>query len=632
MKKPANRPENARPMVEWYNPLQLGRTAIEVMVSTFFGRHSDHRLIEAVIASKGRPWRDYTYFHVVDEGYKDSRKDLTRTHDRPGIIVDYVADTGDGWDSTYSVAYAIAHTDRCVPKGEDKILTKRGTLLILGGDQVYPTASRKEYAERLTLPYESALKRTGEEHPHVLAIPGNHDWYDSLVSFTRMFISKEWFAGWFAPQDRSYFACKLPGGWWLLGVDTQLGADIDGPQVEYFEKVAEAFKPDDRVILCCAEPQWIYEKFYNKFDADVYTDSNLYYLNRTVLKDRVRVFVSGDLHHYRRHQNRKGVQKITAGGGGAFTHPTHRPRAVYLQTDQDPERKRQSMRSANEKRNSEHTAHVLIREGICKRDYGPDPFKRVVSYPTERRSWWLAFGNLLFPFRNPKFGFVTAALYLITAWVFGILRYIPMQDTPALSSGTIADTIFLGPAAGFWTILLIGSWVLFTDTHSCWYRSVAGITHGSMHLIAALALGIFATWVVSKFGVENHVCSYLWRLAIVCIGGWYFGGTIMGLYLLVSLNGFGRHYTEAFSSLAIRDYKCFLRFHIRADGSLTIYPLKIHRIPRKWEQVRTEEEEHRMDAAKEPMDRAPLWEPVDRRLKVELIEEPISVTKTGPVI
>ncbi len=59
----------------------------------------------------------------------------------------------------------------------------------------------------------------------------------------------------------------------------------------------------------------------------------------------------------------------------------------------------------------------------------------------------------------------------------------------------------------------------------------------------------------------------------------------MGVYLLVALNVFGFHHNEAFSSLAIEDWKNFLRMRIGPDGALTIYPVGIERVPRTWEAV-----------------------------------------------
>lgn len=68
-------------------------------------------------------------------------------------------------------------------------------------------------------------------------------------------------------------------------------------------------------------------------------------------------------------------------------------------------------------------------------------------------------------------------------------------------------------------------------------------------------------------------------------GGWFFGSMILGIYLLISLNGFKRHTNEAFSSLKIQDWKNFLRMKIGADGSLTIFAVGLRRVPRKWKKI-----------------------------------------------
>jgi hypothetical protein len=59
----------------------------------------------------------------------------------------------------------------------------------------------------------------------------------------------------------------------------------------------------------------------------------------------------------------------------------------------------------------------------------------------------------------------------------------------------------------------------------------------------------------------------------------------MGLYLLVSLNVFGRHSNEAFSALRIEDFKHFIRLHIDGDGRLRIFPIGLTRVPRAWKPV-----------------------------------------------
>jgi hypothetical protein len=68
-------------------------------------------------------------------------------------------------------------------------------------------------------------------------------------------------------------------------------------------------------------------------------------------------------------------------------------------------------------------------------------------------------------------------------------------------------------------------------------------------------------------------------------GGWVVGSFIMGVYLFVSLNVFGRHSNEAFSALRIEDFKHFIRMQITGDGTLRLFPIGIERVPRRWRPV-----------------------------------------------
>jgi len=298
-------------MVSWYDPTELMRSARDVFISTVLGRHSDRRLLEAL-------------------GSLDEPKPFDCTMEPlpwggPGepFWLDYLADTGDGFNSAYAIASSCAAPDLNIKSADGRSWTlRRGAVLILGGDQVYPVASRAEYQRRFVGPFRAALPDAPEPRPKMFAIPGNHDWYDSLVSFTRLFVSRDRIGGWDAPQQRSYFALKLPYGWWLLGTDTQLDSDIDRPQVEFFRAVARQMDPDDRVILCNAEPHWIFAEKYHDLDPE-YNENNLRFLEEEVLGRKIAVYLAGDLHHYRRHEAADGTQKITSGGGGAFLHPTH---------------------------------------------------------------------------------------------------------------------------------------------------------------------------------------------------------------------------------------------------------------------------------------------------------------------
>lgn len=542
------------PMVGWYDPGQLMQTAMRVMTSTMFGRNSDYRLMEALSPGSDQHY-DYTgAFQLGRNAHaeRDKNEEL-----RKEIWLDYVGDVGDGWDSTYALAYLFAQpgldlTNPSDPNGP-RCSTKRGDILVFGGDQVYPTASRAEYQRRLVQPYETALFHSPAPHPHAYAIPGNHDWYDSLVSFSRLFCQKRWFAGWQTKQQRSYFALLLPGRWWLLGTDVQLDSDIDVPQIEYFREVASHMQPGDQVIICTAEPHWVYAKLYGKDDAN-FNENNLAYLEKKIIGDRARVvaFIAGDEHHYRRYESADHTQKITAGGGGAFLHPTHGEAAEEL-------------------------------------DGG---FKLQQSYPSPEVSRRLGWANFKFPIINPKFGILTAIFYLLTAWTVmaDVGDFGPTEIWPAIKE--TLSTAMVNPGAIFWILALFLGFLMFTDTHSKPYRIIAGSLHGLAHLAATFFIGwtaayisvsilhpVVGPWMMFSFKSPGQLTFS----AIFILGfGWLIGSLIMGTYLSISLNVFGRHSNEAFSSLSIPDWKNFLRIRITADGDLTIYPIGIPKVPRVW--------------------------------------------------
>ncbi len=117
-------------MVGWYDPKQLGKTAVEVLLSTIFGRHADKRIMQA-LADPGS-LTDKCYYEVVGKSDKE-------------YWFDYISDVGDGFNSTYTMAYHItrptlslatrndgAQAEAAKPRHE----TPRGEMLIFGGDEV----------------------------------------------------------------------------------------------------------------------------------------------------------------------------------------------------------------------------------------------------------------------------------------------------------------------------------------------------------------------------------------------------------------------------------------------------------------------------------------------------------------
>jgi hypothetical protein len=534
--------KKAKPRVCWYEPIQLIRTGRLVAIATIFGQHADPRLVEGITRDDRRPKGELGIAPFGPHDYSGYQAPFW---------IDYVSDTGDGWDATYTVAYHVAQDELTlavgeVPKSDERRRTQRGNILVFGGDEVYPTASLEAYETRLVLPYEHAFPEQRAEGPlksapHVFAIPGNHDWYDSLVSFTRLFCSRRRFAGWEARQQRSYFALKLPKGWWLIGTDLQLGSDIDGPQYAFFQEVEKLIGPDEHIILCHAEPNWINETIY----PNDYAYRSIRELEE-LFGDRVKLFLAGDYHHYTRHENTAGVQKIVAGGGGAFLHLTNGP--------DDSE---------------------LVGTG----DEGSFTCRK--RYPSWWMSWWLCWTNLIFfPIRNWPFGFATAPAYAVTA--AALIR--PDLDA---SSGTdlliqVVQRLSWDPFSLFWVVTVALGVVFFTDTSRLWYRWTAGLVHAFSHIVASVLLGgtIASTLRVS---LADWGDSWLaWQPPLAALGtalsGYIVGPLVLALYLTLSLNLFHRHRNDASSALRSPNYKNFIRLAIGGTGELTIYPVGIRQV------------------------------------------------------
>jgi hypothetical protein len=510
-------------MVGWYDPRVLVHTGYQVAIANVFGRHSDTRLIEALAS---QPQADFDY----SAGQGD-------------FWLDYVADLGDGWNSTYAIADAIGRPELELAHQGVTETTRAGRVLVFGGDEVYPYPSRSEYEVRTETPYRLAFAGR-EQGPDVFAIPGNHDWYDSLVAFSRTFCRPErGFAGCATRQTRSYFALKLPANWWLVAIDLQLGAELDEPQVKYFQSVAARMDKDARLIFCVPEPRWILRDAYPAH-ASYEEHTSTHFLEDEVFKRKARVFLTGDLHFYTRHENAEGIQKITSGGGGAFLHPTHAPGTKTLS----------------------------------------DGFVQRAVYPDEKTSARLTWRNFLFPLINPKAGWLYAFLYAMSAWLASAsLEAADIVDLPT-ALGAALNASVRDPLNGMWLVLFIGSFIFFTDSHIRSWRILGGAFHAILHLAAAFMVGWLALLITVKL-IElpyGAVSQLLLSGLITFVLGGPAGTFILGVYLFVSIRLFGRHGNEAFSSLRICDYKEWVRLRIRPDGTLTIFAIGIDRVPRRW--------------------------------------------------
>lgn len=495
-------------MVRWYDPSQLLRTGVQTVLTAIFASRADARVLMAL-------GPDQT---VLSLDAKDA------------VWIDFVADTGDGWRPTTAVLRALAGD--ALHDGATAL--PRAELLLFGGDQVYPTASVEAYERRLLDPLRAVSQDPPSSPPRLVAIPGNHDWYDGLVGFSNVFLQGTRLGMWAGAQSRSYQCVKLPHGHWLVAVDLQLQQDLDVPQRQWFERKLAEMQPGDRVILCLAEPLWVFRQQYG-----IAYQRQLRRL-LAFIADKgatVPLWLAGDLHHYRRLRCTQGIdlgaQLVTAGGGGAFLHPTHTP---------------------SEKRLVDNYGRATTRYAIER------------EYPDRDTSRRLARQNLAFPRLNPSFGVAGGIIYTVLSSLLPQPEYTVWQHGvwPTLRKGI--EQAATAPSAIAITAGFLAAVVYFTDSHNRLYKYTAGMLHGAAHLGAALLATGTGYWLLRGLAGGHIVLHRLGLMAVTFALGFGASGFIMGLYLWVSVRFFRRHGNEAFSSLRVEGYKNFLRMRVDAAG------------------------------------------------------------------
>jgi hypothetical protein len=523
-----------RRAVPWLSPVLLSGTAVRVVLADLFGAYLDKRELQDALPT--RILRESAGFagEVNDEDWPDGGE----------LWVDYAADTGDGFNATYSVAYLLAQPSLNVDGHE----LPRGEVLVLGGDQVYPTASGQQYEDRFKGPFRAALpeKPLDGPQPRMYAVPGNHDWYDGLTAFLRLFVrgNEGAVGGWRTRQSRSYFAIELPHRWWLLGIDVQAGAYIDDPQLRYFTAAAARMGPGDRVIICPPSPSWV----------EATDDRNAYdsldYFVRTVIAPtgaEVRLMISGDLHHYARY-SRPEQELITWGGGGAYLFPTHElPEEISVPP-----------------------VRSLVRNASPSR-----VFKLGQTFPTKAQSRGLSLGVFWrLPWRNPVFLGLLGLLQTLT-----MLAFINAADR--VVSG-VEQRLVTVPAALMVVIDVLSACLLAMPRSAGQRRPrhwLLGVLHGAA-FVGLAALGTWA-WLNLPFAGSPWPVPLLLAVVIYFPLSAVAAGELFALYLLVAAK-FDVNVNELFAGQGITGYKGFLRLHFTADGGLTIYPIGARRTGRGW--------------------------------------------------
>jgi hypothetical protein len=532
-----------RPPVPWLGPVLLAATGTRVALAEQLGAYLDKRELQNAFPKQ-----------LHDHGQSQE------------FWFDFVADAGDGFDATYSVAYLLAQSQLEV----DGLHLPRGQALVMGGDQVYPTPNGQSYEDRFRGPYRSAMPAVppGENAPILYALPGNHDWYDGLTAFLRVFARREGthIGGWQTAQTRSYFALKLPQRWWLFAIDAQEGAYLDDPQLAYFRDVADQVEPGDRVIVCTPHPAWVQatEK------ADVYNTTD-YFLRKVIAPTgaEVALMLSGDMHHYARYA---GVQRqlITFGGGGAYLYATHElPKKIT----------------------------VPPKEAIVRTASQSERFELAKTYPSKMRSRALGTGVFTrLPMRNPGF------LVLL-----GVLHTLLLLALDNSERQILTLPVFVVVAATF------GLTLFFAAGLTAGRRSARHYVLGVLHGLAQVGVGVGGLFVWRMFIFDQLD----WPLPALAAAFFYgpvaavVSAEVVALYLLVA-SRFGVNLNELFAGQGIQGYKGFLRIHVRSDGTLTIYPVGLDVANKRW----------RANPAAPA--HAPWIEP-RRPLRARLIEPPIKL-------
>jgi hypothetical protein len=550
-------------MVHWFSPKVLFKTLKKVLPSTLFGQYADRRLVHAALDSP-----------------VDAEKIIETCCGGPGGVcfenrskfwVDYVADLGDGWDSTYSVAYLIGQKEI----GVDGVQLSRANCLVMGGDEVYPDASREDYRKRMQRPYRAAFPkqntpRPGAVHPPLYLIPGNHDWYDGLTIFLARFCRGRAtpLGSWVASQRRSYFATHLANNWWIWGFDSQLGEDVDMPQSDYFANVARKMEPNAKVIICASVPTWLRASVTAKDD----TERERFYRGldyiATIVRDecpgaKVPVVLAGDLHHYTRYVDKEsGTNFINSGGGGAFLHPTH-----GIIEDVIP------MKWTGQ----EQTLEI-------GRDPG-EPEKKAI-YPPARDSQRLALGNVGFFYKNWDFSVgVMGVLYAFCALM---LLWWTGYGTPAGNEGFVTGVLGTGAALAqtpVFALLAGGLIALFgmtADVGSVLRRWSIAVLHALIHSLIILAGTSLSAALLAAGGVHDIPVMGQTLYLVLLIAGMvllgFLGGFVWGLYLTAVSYLWGDESNNAFSALRLGSYQNFIRMKVEGD-TITIYPIGVDKAP-----------------------------------------------------
>jgi hypothetical protein len=314
-------PEQVRNL-SWLNPAVLWRARNDVLARWFGDPTDDER----------RRWVGQQLSRGADPDF------IIERDDPESFSFMLMGDTGEGDAPQYAVVPGF-------------LKMSEGTrFAIIASDVIYPTGSVNEYDPKFFRPYK-------DYDAPIYAVPGNHDWYDGLGGFMRVFcgapglppdshpktLSAAWWRRLFwknpdaTDEKRLAEAERLrarpaqravqPGPYWaidagplrIVGIDTGILGGIDAGQGEWLRRVSQGPKPK---ILVTGKPIYVDDAYHpGVIEGGGTVDE--------IVRDPACNYVAaigGDIHNYQHYPVRAGdrtIQYIVSGGGGAFMHATH---------------------------------------------------------------------------------------------------------------------------------------------------------------------------------------------------------------------------------------------------------------------------------------------------------------------
>jgi hypothetical protein len=308
----------------WLNPKTLWRSRNEVLTQ-WFGDPSNEVRRKWMAAQRER--------HGDPGDLRIPRADLGES-----CSFLLLGDTGEGDASQYAVVPGL------LKLGEDTAFA------IVASDVIYPTGAGNEYDDKFFRPYE-------DYQAPIYAIPGNHDWYDGLGGFMRVFcdapalkaekqgfsLSPTGLRGLFwrkpepidearlaqararrsrpaqqATQAAPYWVIEL-AGLLLVGIDTGIRGTIDRDQGAWLRRLSADPRPK---VLITGKPIYVNDAYHPcAIEGGGTVDE--------IIRDPAANYVAsigGDVHNYQRYPVKVGdrlIEYVVSGGGGAFMHATH---------------------------------------------------------------------------------------------------------------------------------------------------------------------------------------------------------------------------------------------------------------------------------------------------------------------